>query len=266
MKDKLAAITSPFGEIKFYNNYGIFTPEEGSTFCPVLVHVAYKKLDSSVFDTINMTLNSDSPPIMLFTYGNKFANVADLVNMWKEDGFTDAIHAIVSIHNDRMGVFEGWGTLHNNLPEELEALLNEELNEGKYVGAGNKLAENIGCILNKPVISFNFIGDGDEEEYDLLHNVINFIPEYKEYNYQEAITNWQPIATREDTCGLCQKRRGPLKFFYRLQSFLCPVCERKIKKRGVVNFENYYAVGFDLKQQRINTRRSRSHLKNPLAE
>lgn len=254
MKEKIMALTSSFGKIEAFANYILFTPEEGTTFCPCLVHVNYKDLDEYVFETIKEVLSSDNPPLMLFTYGNSFANVSSLINSWKQEGLHEAINAVVSIHNDQMGIFDGWGTFYDNLPKELEILLDEELNNGKYIGVGNKLAENIGCILNKPVISFNFIGN--DNEYDLLNNVINFIPEFPEYDYNKEITNWQPIATREDTCYCCSKRRGPLKFFYRLQGFLCPVCEKKVKAKGVVNLKNFLEVGAELQQQRSDTRRS----------
>lgn len=247
------ALTSPYGSFEWNDNYGLFMPTEGLEFTPVLVHVNYKGVEPGVVSAIAELLNKEAPPIMLFTYGDKFSNVAALFSSWKESGFTSAINAVVSLVNYRIGLDDGYATCFDNIPQDLEHMLHVAIDAGKLVGSTytSKIAEGFAASFNKPAVSFNIVLATVARQ---LFDVLPYIPEYPDFDYSRYITSVP--ANEGEVCGCCGKRRGPLKFFAKIQAHLCPVCENKIRKRGPVDITHWMEVAYLLQQERAVTRRA----------
>ena len=250
---KAQFLDSPFGENIVTSSFQMMLPNPGEEYTPVLLHCDMKNLSDEAYGVLKDIYTKDTPPIILLTYDHNPKNDAVIIDYITNNDLKDLFDGVVSIHNDDIGFQDGFGTLFNNLPNTLEEKLDANLEWGKFVNVGNKTAEAIGSIFNKPVISLNIIGRFDDVK--LLESVMNCVERYPDYNYSKAITQFNPDK-KDDTCVCCGKRRAPLKFFYKIQGKLCQACETKIKQEGDVNILNWYKVGLNLKRERERTRKA----------
>lgn len=251
------ALTSPYGTFEWNDNYGLFTPNEGE-FLPVLIHINYKDVEPRLMDQVKAYLaeHAKTPPIILFTYGEKFANVASLIAKWEREGFANNFNGIFSITHTKMGWTKSYGTLYDNIPADWEFHLNIQYT-GKVVGYGSKLAEAIGSITNKPAVSLNL--PGLMLDMQKLISTLDYLPPLPDtYNYTQWINSVVvlPHEQRGVICGCCGRSRGPLAFFTELSAHVCPVCLNKIKKKGPVKLEHLLNVQHDLEMERSTTRQA----------
>lgn len=254
-KIMLDAIRSPYGEISFTHDWALFEPMEGEQFSPVLIHVNLSGLYSGVYNVIKDLCEMPNPPLVLFTETDKTSGGVTFANYINEHELHDAFNAIISVNNDGRGYVNGYATMFNNLPPELEEFLDARFMWGKYTNTGSRLSEGLACVFNKPCITLHLIGA--EGELQLLAELAASIPAFTDYNYSTSITNWElPGSSNDTVCCCCGKKRGKLKFFYRLQAHLCPVCEKKVKAEGDVTLLSLCKVGVTLQQERTATRRA----------
>lgn len=250
---KAQCLASPFGENIVTSSFQMMLPNPGEEYTPVLLHCDMKDLSDEAYGVLKDIYTKEVPPLILLTYDRNPKDDAVIIDYITNNDLGGLFDATVSIHNEDLGFQDGYGTLFNNLPFQLEEKLDAQVEWGKLVNVGNKTAEAIGSIFNKPVISLNVIGRFDD--VSRLEGIMNCIEQYPDYNYSNSITQFNPKKTK-DVCVCCGKRRSPLKFFYKIQGHLCQACETKIKQEGEVNILNWYKVGLALKKEREQTRKA----------
>lgn len=226
-----------------------FLPHSGVLYHPVLIHMNMNEATLGSYAFVKDVIESDCPPLVVFTNGNKTDNVREFLPFLEERGLKDSFNVILSIANTCIP----WGTyasLNKNLPVELEDLLSPLFPQGGISKGASRIGEVISLAFDKPCVSMHFDGSYTEE-YDSLWCFLKTVPEFPDWKYKSYMLS---SCTKQGKCALCGKHRGPQKFFYSIQGNLCPVCEQKIKAHGSVNIRTFALAQRDLRMERMTTR------------
>ena len=253
---KLALLQDPTnGEFIATSTLFYFQPSAGQMYSPVLVHVDLEHVMNSTMRVVNDLISSVCPPMVLFTYGPLQVNGTKFSKYMQEMERANQFGSIVSIVNPKLDFHTSFYTLHDNIPVDMSERLSSLFQWGKLTGEGNGVAETIGCMLNKPVISINMLGL--DTDYDQLAAIVEEIPRYPDYTYIENIKAEAP-PINEGKCACCNRPRFPLKFFNSIRTHLCPVCEARAKRigKGKINLMSWYAAVLEVKQERVRTHKA----------
>lgn len=228
----------------------VFLPADDALYIPVVVHVALSDCTLALLDAIRDVLEDDVPPIVVFTSTHETKDMSSVISFLEEQDYTrEDINFIISPCN-RMVPTGCFGSLHDNLPGDLKVFFESYFQQG-YIEdlKASKAAEAFSIAIKAPVMSCNLT---EESEIDEVLSVLKFIPEYPDWEYTEY--NY-PESTPQGRCACCGKKRGPQKFFFKIQDRLCPVCEKKIKDTyGKVSLISLYKAKTDLDNERKRTR------------
>lgn len=228
----------------------VFLPADDLLYIPIVIHIALSDCTLAVLDAIRDVLKDDVPPIVVFTSTHETKDMSPVISFLEEQGYTkEDVNFIISPCN-RCVPNRCFGSLHDNLPGDLKVFFESFFEQG-LIGdlKASKAAEALSIALQVPSMSCNLT---EESEIDEVLSVLKFIPEYPDWEYSEF--NY-PESTPQGRCACCGKKRGPQKFFFKIQDRLCPVCEQKIKDAyGKVSIINLYKAKVDLDNERRRTR------------
>ena len=251
--EQMCELDGPFGSMYKASPHEVwFWPEESAQYNPVLLHVNVNNMTVGTLAFIRDTIASEVPCPVLFTDTDDSKSVENFLEWLEATGYDESFNAVLSIANPN--VPQGYyATFHKNLPTDLTDYLSWffqwGVNENKQA---SRAAETISLALNVTCVSFNYGGD-TEDDWEMLLSLIQYIPKYHDWRYIEYQL---PETTKQGVCACCEKKRGPQKYFYRIQGNLCPVCEKKIKAIGDVNVINLYKAQIKLMQERVTTRKA----------
>lgn len=229
----------------------IFVPYEDVLYTPVLFHVALNEASHAALMMAKFLIEDETPPFVLFTSTNEHDTTSELTTFLEEQDCEDAFNVIFSIANK--DIPEGFYTsLHNNLPLDLEEFLDAAFAWGlTSEHDASHAAELLSLYFNKPCVSFNV---DTEDTADTLYSLARYVPRYEDWQYAQ---HTHVDLDSSGRCCLCNKKRGPQKFFYKIQGNLCPVCEEKIKKLGRgVDIISFAVAKKALDEERMRTRRA----------
>lgn len=228
----------------------VFLPADDFMYIPVVIHIALSDCTLEMLNAIRGVLEDDVPPIVVFTATHETRDMSPVISLLEEQEYTrEDINFIISPCN-RMVPTGCFGSLHDNLPGDLKVFFESYFEQGLIEDIrASKAAEALSIALQIPSMSCNLTEDSTIDE---VLSLLKFIPEYPDWEYTEY--NY-PESTPQGRCALCNKKRGPQKFFFKIQDRLCPVCEKKIKDTyGKVSIVNLYKAKLALDKERMRTR------------
>lgn len=252
--DRTLYLSGPFGMMhRASPSCTFFLPFEDAPYTPIIIHVNVHEVTLGAYGMVKELIESDCPPVVVFTKSNESKDIGEFIEYLESNDYTDSFNAIFSIANSSIPP-NTYCSLHNNLPLDLEEYLMSFFEWTDYDEAvASHAAEILSVCLNIPCVSFH-LGGLDQWDWDVLTSLIKYIPKYHEWKYAE----YHYVEAKDNKrCMLCGKKRGPQKYFYKIQGNLCSVCEKKIKDyQGEVNVINLSYARYELNRERLTTRRA----------